>query len=195
MFAITNGKNYIGSKNNATTLACAVTFKSREEADGFLANMPRAFRNLGYHVQEMKVEGSGDVELVKKNSGLSYDMPKSKYMEDSMRVFETFYEFFKEFKDQREKFAQDLRDADQEILDIEHAIEFLPNLNCPKAYNLYKLLKKARIKRREAKDAIFIIDVMNQQGFNGLVSGKTISIIKKGDHRMYSPRILKEIFE
>lgn len=195
MFTITNGKNYIGKKNNATTLSAAVTFQNKEEAETFLNNMPRAFKNLGYHIQEMKVERSGDVELVKKETGFSYDMPKSKYMEDSMRVLEEFNEFFKDFKKHREEFVQKLEEANQEILDIEHAIEFLPNLNCPKAYNLYKLLKSARIKRREAKDAIFIIDVINEQGFTGLISGKTISIIKKVDHRMYSPRILKEIFE
>ena len=192
MFTITNGKNYIGKKNNATNLSAAVTFQNKEEAETFLNNMPRAFKNLGYHIQEMKVERSGDVELV---SNKEITIPECDFEQVAIETISKFYELMKNSTEMRKNFVAMKDEAELEILDIEHAIELSPNLSCPKGYKLYKLLKNARIKRRHAKDGIMILDIINEGGFNGLVNGKTLTRIKGMDGRTYAPRILKEIFE
>ena len=84
--------------------------------------------------------------------------------------------------------------VDNEIIDIQHYIEFF-DFNAAQGYNAYKMLQESLRKRRKIKDdrykttmllnatsADYVNDVVDKQ-FKGL------------DGRQYTPRVLKELFE
>ena len=93
------------------------------------------------------------------------------------------------------KVYSDLTAASDEIADIEHAIEF-KTVNAAQGYQLMAELKKARRKRREAKDAKLLIEIaMSHRNNNDWGHGRLETAIEQLDSRQFTPKIRSDLFE
>ena len=82
-----------------------------------------------------------------------------------------------------------------EIADIEHAIEF-KTVNAAQGYQLMAELKKARRKRREAKDAKFLIEIaMSHRNNNDWGHSRLETAIEQLDTRQFTPKVRNDLFE
>jgi hypothetical protein len=88
----------------------------------------------------------------------------------------------------------DLTAAGDEIDDLEHAIEF-KIVNAAQGYQLMAELKRARQKRREAKDAKFLLEIIMNEKDKGWVDGRLETAIEQLGNRKFTPKIRNDLFE
>ena len=88
----------------------------------------------------------------------------------------------------------DLTAAGDEIDDLEHAIEF-KIVNAAQGYQLMAELKRARQKRREAKDAKFLLEIIMNEKDKGWVDGRLETAIEQLGNRKSTPKIRNDLFE
>lgn len=98
-------------------------------------------------------------------------------------------------KEMYSKVYGDLTAASDEIDDLEHAIEF-KTVNAVQGYQLMAELKKARRRRREAKDAKLLLEIaMNHQSNNDWGHGRLENAIEQMNNRQFTPKVRKDLFE
>lgn len=93
----------------------------------------------------------------------------------------------------QQKLFSDLSQVDQEICDIQHYIEFF-TLDAAKGYKAYRMLKERLIRRREIKDEMTRISFFLSSSASDFASGRIAQQIKAMDRRIYTPRVLEELF-
>ena len=89
-----------------------------------------------------------------------------------------------------------LSEVDKEICDIMHYIEF-NNLDAAKGYKVYKMLKDCRMRRRKIKDEHEKVNAAIQVLANDDLIEKLKIALKQMrglDQRLYTPRVLTELF-
>ena len=84
--------------------------------------------------------------------------------------------------------------ADQKVADLQHFIEF-SSLNAYQGWLAQKALKKALKSRRVAKDKIHILTSLKTLNLSSSDVSNLESSLKHIENRVYTPRILTEIFE
>lgn len=95
-------------------------------------------------------------------------------------------------KQRRQYLINELRLADLELTDIEHAAEFY-ELNAAQGYKLYRLLHDVRVRRRRVKDELQLLDT-----FLGSSVTRIDNVCKQAEgysSRSYTPRVNKELFD
>ena len=97
-------------------------------------------------------------------------------------------------KKRKEVLEKQLRDLEDEKLDIEHYIEF-QNLNAAQGYKASRELKNCRVKRRSVKNELMVINIILDQKVKEMVSNEVYQRIKGLDKRTYSPRIRTDLFD
>lgn len=105
--------------------------------------------------------------------------------------------FCSQLKQYRVNLNHMLSEVDKEICDIMHYIEFY-NLDAAKGYKMYKMLKDCRLRRRKIKDEYEKVGMAITALANEDLIEKMKTALKqmKGlDSRLYTPRILTELFE
>lgn len=110
---------------------------------------------------------------------------------------ENLISFCSQLKQYRVNLNYMLSEVDKEICDIMHYIEFY-NLDAAKGYKMYKMLKDCRLRRRKIKDEYekvnaAIIALANEDLIEKIKTA--LKQIKGLDKRLYTPRILTELFE
>lgn len=88
----------------------------------------------------------------------------------------------------------DLTAAGDEIDDLEHAIEF-KTVNAAQGYQLMAELKRARRRRREAKDAKFLLEIIMNEEDKGWADGRLETAIEQLGNRKFTPKIRNDLFE
>lgn len=86
-----------------------------------------------------------------------------------------------------------LKECDQEIIDIEHAMEF-QKCNASQGYKLYKLMYNIRNKRREIKNEIEQIQIILNMRAGEINIEKVETLNTNQKEREYNPRVLKWLF-
>lgn len=94
----------------------------------------------------------------------------------------------------KELLEKQLRDLEDEKIDIEHYIEF-QNLNAAQGYKASKELKICRVKRRTVKNEIAVIDIILSHQMKEIVSNEIYQKIEELDRRTYKPRIRADLFD
>ena len=110
---------------------------------------------------------------------------------------ENLISFCSQLKQYRVNLNHMLSEVDKEICDIMHYIEFY-NLDAAKGYKMYKMLKDCRLRRRKIKDEYEKVGAAITTLANEDLIEKMKTALKqmKGlDNRVYTPRILTELFE
>lgn len=94
----------------------------------------------------------------------------------------------------KNKLLNQLSNADKEISDLLHYIEFC-NLNAAQGYKAYKMIKERRIKRRSIKNELDVLNIILSKKISETATDEIEKAILVMDNRKYEPRIMKELFD
>lgn len=203
IFTIYNGDFYIAQFSTGLkpvrTKEEAIQFKTYDKASSFMLNMPKSFKNLGYHIE-------GNAEIVKttqtqtcpqqnpsehKKVIVKYD---SSYIQGVKNQICQISNFISDLKNKRLEAIEIVEKCEREIFDLEHNAEFY-NKNACEGYKMWRKLGEVRRERRRAKDLIVIVDaILEDNSFDGILSQKTLNRISGLENRTYSIRELDDIF-
>lgn len=203
IFTISNGDFYIAQFSTGLkpvrTKGEAIQFKTYDKASSFMLNMPKSFKNLGYHIE-------GKAEIVKttqtqtcpqqnpsehKKVIVKYD---SSYIQGVKNRICQISDFIAELKSKRLEAVGIVEKCEREIFDLEHNAEFY-NKNACEGYKMWHKLGETRRERRRAKDLIVIVDaILEDNSFDGILSQKTLNRISGLENRVYSVRECDDIF-
>lgn len=203
IFTISNGNFYIAQSSTGLKPVRAkeeaIQFKTYDKASSFMLNMPKSFKNLGYHIE-------GKAEIVKttqtqtcpqqnpsehKKVIVKYD---SSYIQGVKNQICQISNFISDLKNKRLEAVEIVEKCEREIFDLEHNAEFY-NKNACEGYKMWRKLGEVRRERRRAKDLIVIVDaILEDNSFDGILSQKTLNRISGLENRTYSIRELDDIF-
>lgn len=203
IFTISNGNFYIAQSSTGLKPVRAkeeaIQFKTYDKASSFMLNMPKSFKNLGYHIE-------GKAEIVKttqtqtcpqqnpsehKKVIVKYD---SSYIQGVKNRICQISDFIAELKSKRLEAVGIVEKCEREIFDLEHNAEFY-NKNACEGYKMWHKLGETRRERRGAKDLIVIVDaILEDNSFDGILSQKTLNRISGLENRVYSVRECDDIF-
>lgn len=203
IFTISNGNFYIAQFSTGLKPVRAkeeaIQFKTYDKASSFMLNMPRSFKNLGYHID-------GKAEIVKTTQTQTYSQQNpsehkrvivkydSSYIQGVKNRICQISDFIAELKSKRLEAADIVEKCEREIFDLEHNAEFY-NKNACEGYKMWRKLGEIRRERRRAKDLIVIVDaILEDNSFDGILSQKTLNRISGLENRTYSIRELDDIF-
>ena len=108
-------------------------------------------------------------------------------------VTATQQKLFKGLFTYRDQCLEDLRAVELEITDIQHYIEFFA-LDAAKGYKAYKMLHERLTRRRFLKDEIAKANFVLSGDASAFSTGKVSKQVQQMEQRLYSPRILMELF-
>lgn len=139
------------------------------------------------------------------NDDRLYDLEEGDYVStrfddmdtDWIGTMSEIIEFSSQLKQYRMNLNHMLSEVDKEICDIMHFIEF-NNLDAAKGYKMYKMIRDCRIRRRKIKDEHEKVNAAIQVFANEELIEKMRTVLKQMkalDNRIYSPRVLTELFE
>ena len=94
----------------------------------------------------------------------------------------------------KDELVQQLSKVDQELSDVNHYIEFC-NLNAAQGYKAYKMIKDRRIKRRNIKNELQVVDIILSKKICETATDEIQKAIAGMDQRTYEPRVLNELFD
>lgn len=205
MYVISNGHNYImkrkGGRICATCdLNLAMQFESKGLAICEINKLPAGYKSGHYAPKSMdEIEAASKspniVEPVnEKPDAFSFQIPDSKWLAELKKNLEITDKTMGNLKDMYTKVYGELTAASDEIADIEHAIEFM-TVNAAQGYQLMAELKKARRKRREAKDAKLLLEIVMNQGEGDWGRGRLENAIEQMNSRQFTPKVRKDLFE
>lgn len=203
IFTISNGDFYIAQFSTGLkpvrTKEEAIQFKTYDKASSFMLNMPKSFKNLGYHI-EGKAEAVQTTQTQMrpqqnpsehKKVIVKYD---SSYIQGIKNRIVQMGDFISELKNKRQEASNIVDRCEREIFDLEHNAEFY-NKNACEGYKMWRRLGEIRRERRRAKDLIVIVDaILEDNSFDGILSQKTLNRISGLENRTYSIRELDDIF-
>ena len=164
-----------------------------------MLNMPRSFKNLGYHI-----EGNAEIVKATQTQTCSQQNPSehkkvivkydSSYIQGVKNQICKISDFISDLKNKRQEAVGIVEKCEREIFDLEHNAEFY-NKNACEGYKMWRKLGEVRRERRRAKDLIVIVDaILEDNSFDGILSQKTLNRISGLENRTYSIRELDNIF-
>jgi len=205
MYVISNGHNYIMKRKGGRICATcdinlALQFESKGLAICEINKLPAGYKN-GYYVPKSmdEIEAANKSpnitnQVVKPNT-YAFHMKDSEWLIELKKNLEVTDKTMASLDDLYAKVYSDLTAASDEIADIEHAIEF-KTVNAAQGYQLMAELKKARRKRREAKDAKFLIEIaMSRRNNNDWGHSRLETAIEQLDTRQFTPKVRNDLFE
>ena len=96
-------------------------------------------------------------------------------------------------KGNKEWLLDEESNIDKQISDILHYIEFY-NFSASDGYKLCKALKELRLRRRDVKNKIELISIINTHTCNNIANGNTNKAIDNLSKKQYVPRVLNDLF-
>ena len=204
-WVITNGKNYVSKdKNNKcqTTLSLntALHFADRKAVDNYCKSLPKSLKNLCYYPTFVQDEAESKISNAEETECAAVAVSPATMIDESILDSETFMTKIQDFQkfvtsamQQRPLLVDAQLQAEAEIKDIEHAVEFY-NYNAAEGYQMFRRLKDARIRRRQYKDAIAWIDIFMESNPRPVAEANTVNRIRGMRHRQYMPLALPELF-
>lgn len=203
IFTIYNGERYIAQYSSGLKPTRnreeAIQFKTYDKASSFMLNMPKSFKNLGYHIEGKAETAQTTQTQMRPQQNVSehkkvivkYD---SSYIQGIKNQICQISDFISELKNKRQEASNIVDRCEREIFDLEHNAEFY-NKNACEGYKMWRRLGEIRRERRRAKDLIVIVDaILEDNSFDGILSQKTLNRISGLENRTYSIRELDSIF-
>lgn len=204
MYVISNGHNYIMKRKGGRICATcdinlALQFESKGLAICEINKLPAGYKNGHYMPKSMD-----EATIAGKSPNIAAPADKPNTYEFQMEDSEWLAKLKKDLvitdrtmcnlNEMYSKVYGDLTAAGDEIDDLEHAIEF-KNVNAAQGYQLMAELKRARRKRREAKDAMFLLEIIMNKEDKGWVDGRLETAIEQLGNRKFTPKIRNDLFE
>lgn len=178
--------NYVPVKN----INDAKKFSTKEQAANiFTSCVPKILRrNYNWSLQE--IEGTAIEEKNEKVNSV-YTPVQLDELKNSINDLALK---FSTLKGNKEWLQDQQSEIDKQINDILHFIEFEKFSAC-EGYKLCKALKELRLKRREVKNELELINIINSHTCNNIANGNTNKAVVGLENKQYAPRVLSELFE
>ena len=204
MYVISNGHNYImkrkGGRICATCdISLALKFESKGLAICEINKLPAGYKNGHYapkSMDEATIAGKSPniAAPADKPNTYAFQMEDSEWLAKLKKDLVITDRTMCNLNEMYSKVYGDLTAAGDEIDDLEHAIEF-KTVNAAQGYQLMAELKRARRKRREAKDAKFLLEIIMNEEDKGWVYGRLETAIEQLGNRKFTPKIRNDLFE
>lgn len=198
-YIITDGSRFIYrnhfEKYVPTSSEAMADIFTKQQAEGICRNcLPRALKSI-FHVEKYDcplsdIKQVSQCDLVKNTEKVMI----AENVQIWLDKINDMNNLFKEAKQRKEILEKQLHRLQDEMLDIEHYIEF-QNLNAAQGYKASKELKTCRIKRRSIKNEIVIIDIILKQKVGENMSNEVYQKIEELDKRTYKPRVRTDLFD
>lgn len=204
MYVISNGHNYIMKRKGGRICATcdinlALQFESKGLAICEINKLPAGYKNGHYVPKSMD-----EIEAANKSPNITNQVAKPNTYAFHMKDSEWLAKLKKDLvitdrtmcnlNEMYSKVYGDLTAAGDEIDDLEHAIEF-KTVNAAQGYQLMAELKRARRRRREAKDAKFLLEIIMNEEDKGWADGRLETAIEQLGNRKFTPKIRNDLFE
>lgn len=204
MYVISNGHNYIMKRKGGRICATcdinlALQFESKGLAICEINKLPAGYKSGHYAPKSMDEATITDkspniMAPADKPNTYAFQMEDSEWLARLKKDLVITDRTMCNLKEMYSKVYGDLTAAGDEIDDLEHAIEF-KTVNAAQGYQLMAELKKARRKRREAKDAKLLLEIVMDEEGKGWVDGRLETAIEQLGNRKFTPKIRNDLFE
>lgn len=204
MYVISNGHNYIMKRKGGRICAtCDINLALKFESNGLaiceINKLPAGYKNGHYapkSMDEATIAGKSPNITVPadKPNTYAFQMEDSEWLAKLKKDLVITDRTMCNLNEMYSKVYGDLTAAGDEIDDLEHAIEF-KTVNAAQGYQLMAELKRARRKRREAKDAKFLLEIIMNEEDKGWVDGRLETAIEQLGNRKFTPKIRNDLFE
>jgi len=203
MYVISNGHNYIMKRKGGRICATcdinlALQFESKGLAICEINKLPAGYKNGHYapkSMDEATIAGrSPNITAPVAKNTYAFQMEDSEWLAKLKKDLVITDRTMCNLNEMYSKVYGDLTAAGDEIDDLEHAIEF-KTVNAAQGYQLMAELKRARRKRREAKDAKFLLEIIMNEKDKGWMDGRLETAIEQLDTRQFTPKVRNDLFE
>lgn len=203
MYVISNGHNYIMKRKGGRICATcdinlALQFESKGLAICEINKLPAGYKNGHYapkSMDEATIAGrSPNITAPVAKNTYAFQMEDSEWLAKLKKDLVITDRTICNLNEMYSKVYGDLTAAGDEIDDLEHAIEF-KTVNAAQGYQLMAELKRARRKRREAKDAKFLLEIIMNEKDKGWMDGRLETAIEQLDTRQFTPKVRNDLFE
>lgn len=202
-YYIANKKDtrFLASTNNDITAITdnfkdALVFPSDKRPKQIIKMLPKCIRRYG--IWEIHTRNEEDMKkeigITGLQSKIKADVKKDINYESLKAELNNASSMMKEVVYNQEFLLKELSDIDLEISDILHYIEF-HKFSASEGYKLAKMLQVARDKRRKIKDELDIVEIVKSVDCKSLLNGNLVDRMDSLDSRMYTPRVLTELFK
>jgi hypothetical protein len=143
--------------------------------------------------EEEKVTTVADLHIDKVKEIISKDCNDSqiKKWEEGLN---SMTEFVMDAEERREELSQAMSEIDKEITDIQHYIEF-NDMNAYQGWLAYKMLQNRLKKRRKIKNELQVLTQLGGCKIDSSMLEDITKAIKDMGNRIYTPRVLTELFD
>lgn len=181
----------------------AKVFSERFNAEEFLRSLPKKMKNLGYRIEPIEITApkppvvTGEAEQEESNMMENAKENDAEELLDAnyyLTEIAAFCVFIKRIRNERNRLEEEQVQAEMEIEDLLHAIEF-NDLPCEQGYELYQKLHEARVRRRSYKNAVAWIDYIMEAKPEEFLRNDPSSRIMGTKYRQYRARALPELFQ
>ena len=192
-FIFVDGDSYLGMSKNSyipvKDLKSATKFSEIKNANSILKNsVPKILkRNYNWTIKE--IEDDSDVKNTKINNQYT-----SVDIDDLKETINNLSSKLSTLQGNKEWLLEEESNLDKQISDILHFLEFNTFSAC-EGYKLCKALKELRLKRREVKNELELINIINMHNCTHIANGNTNKAISGIENKKYAPRVLTELFE
>lgn len=189
---LVDGDIYLGMTNNnyipVKDKEDAKIFQSEQNAMSILRSCVPKILRKNYNWKTMTVE-----EIVSSDSKINIQYTPID-IDDLKESIGSLSNKLSILKGNKEWLLEELSNIDKQICDVLHFLEFNSFSAC-EGYKLCKALKELRLKRREVKNELELINIVNTHSCNNIINGSTSKAIAGLETKQYAPRVLVELFE
>lgn len=101
--------------------------------------------------------------------------------------------FVEDAEKRRQELSEMISNVDKEVIDIQHYIE-LNDLNCYQGWLAFKMLQNRLRKRRKIKNELQVLSQLGDCKVDSSMLGGILKAIKELDNKVYTPRVLTQLF-
>lgn len=199
-YVLTDGKGYISRMKGGKIVVTydfdlATKYPTETHALEFLRSLNKSYNQKGYRPKKVEAKEKQLPPLEKqKLEPVRNKTEESEELTQLRNNLMMIDQILGSLKDLYSKKYNELTEASDTLEDISHAIEFT-NANAVQRCYLENEFKKARLKRRECKDMMTLIDLVSKFEPDDWGSNKLQKALAALDNRTYTPRIRRDLFE
>lgn len=199
-YVLTDGKGYISRMKGGKIVVTydfdlATKYPTETHALEFLRSLNKSYNQKGYRPKKVEAKEKQLPPLEKQKlepvRNKTEDSEELTQLRNNLMMID---QILGSLKDLYSKKYNELTEASDTLEDISHAIEFT-NANAVQRCYLENEFKKARLKRRECKDMMTLIDLVSKFEPDDWGSNKLQKALAALDNRTYMPRIRRDLFE
>jgi len=200
-YVITDGKRYIYKKHTGEYVptyseSLAETF-THKQAENICKNcLSKALRKVFYVDKHSSCKNFQPA--LKQTTQLDLEQTEKVMLSDNIQRWlnklSDLNGLSKDALNRRNDLLRQLHKVEDEILDIEHWIEFT-RFNGVQGYKASKELKECRVKRRSIKNELLVLEIILDQKLSETISDEVKRRVEGMDDRTYKPRIRVDLFD